>query len=105
MLQTKVSADRQLANSWPSVGNLSVTCLIHSVCADFAPQKLPFVGKSEEQFPKDTVGRPTVGRQTASSRPSVGNLSVTCRQCVGKSCAEMIANSYLVIKVETGKIH
>ena len=38
---------------------------------------------------------------SADSWPIVGHLLVTCRQCVGKLCAEMIANSYLFIASTT----
>ena len=50
------------------------------------------MGNCEEELPKKPVGRqsadseeilatcrPTVGRQSADSRPTVGNVSVTCR--------------------------
>ena len=35
------------------------------------------VGKSEEQLPQKTVGRPTVGRQLANSQPTVNQQSAT----------------------------
>ena len=61
-------------------------------------------GKSEEQFPKDTVGQSSA-KSRLKCRWTISQQLVTCQQCVSKSCAEMITNSYLVINDKMGKIN
>ena len=61
-------------------------------------------GKSEEQFPKDTVGQSSA-KSLLKCRWTISQQLVTCQQCVSKSCAEMITNCYLVINDKMGKIN